>query len=34
VTYPCVFKAAGEQWLLYNGAGYGATGFGLAVWEG
>jgi hypothetical protein len=33
VTYPCAFKAAGQQWLLYNGAGYGATGFGLAVWE-
>lgn len=33
LTYPGVFEAAGRQWLLYNGAGYGATGFGLAVWE-
>jgi hypothetical protein len=33
LTYPCVFEAAGRRWLLYNGAGYGATGFGLAVWE-
>ncbi len=31
-TYPCVFAANGRHWLLYNGAGYGATGFGLAVW--
>jgi hypothetical protein len=33
ITYPCVFDAAGGRWLLYNGAGYGATGIGLAVWE-
>ncbi len=33
VTYPAVFEQAGRRWLLYNGAGYGAAGFGLAVWE-
>lgn len=32
-TYPAAFEAAGRRWLLYNGAGYGAAGFGLAVWE-
>jgi hypothetical protein len=31
VTYPCVFDAAGRRYLLYNGNGYGRTGFGLAV---
>lgn len=34
VTYPAVFEQAGRRWLLYNGAGYGNAGFGLAVWEG
>jgi len=34
VTYPGVFDLLGRRWLLFNGAGYGATGFGLAVWEG
>lgn len=32
-TYPGAFVHAGRLWLLYNGDGYGATGFGLAVWE-
>ncbi|MGE7470868.1 hypothetical protein ACQKLX_15595 [Bosea sp. NPDC003192] len=32
-TYPAVFDHGGRLWLLYNGAGYGKTGFGLAVWE-
>lgn len=32
-TYPCVFDQGGRRWLLYNGANYGGTGFGLAVWE-
>ncbi|WP_044559020.1 hypothetical protein [Azospirillum sp. B4] len=32
-TYPCVFEQGGRRWLLYNGANYGGTGFGLAVWE-
>ena len=30
ICYPCVFDWAGETWLLYNGNGYGRTGFGLA----
>lgn len=30
VCYPCVFDWAGETWMLYNGNGYGRTGFGLA----
>ena len=28
--YPCVFEWDGEIWMLYNGNGYGRTGFGLA----
>jgi hypothetical protein len=32
-TYPGLFEQAGRRWLLYNGQGYGATGFGIAVWE-
>lgn len=32
-TYPGAFTHAGRLWLLYNGSGYGAAGFGLAVWE-
>jgi hypothetical protein len=31
VAYPCVFDAAGQRYLLYNGNGYGRTGIGLAV---
>ena len=34
LTYPAVFEQAGRRWLLFNGQGYGATGFGIAVWEG
>lgn len=34
VCYPWVFHHAGRRWLAYNGNGYGATGFGFAVWEG
>ena len=30
VCYPCVFDWSGETWMLYNGDGYGRTGFGLA----
>jgi hypothetical protein len=33
LTYPCVFEQGGRRWLLFNGQGYGATGFGLAVWD-
>jgi predicted GH43/DUF377 family glycosyl hydrolase len=32
--YPALFWHRGQLWLAYNGNGYGATGFGLAVWEG
>jgi len=32
-TYPAVFDHAGRRWMLYNGAGYGRTGFGLAILE-
>ena len=30
MCYPCVFDWDGETWMLYNGNGYGRTGFGLA----
>jgi hypothetical protein len=33
VEYPHVFDGAGGRFLLYNGNGYGRTGFGLAVLE-
>lgn len=33
VEYPCVFEHKGQRFMLYNGNGYGRTGFGLAVWE-
>ena len=33
IEYPCVFDAIGQRWLLYNGNGYGLTGFGLAIME-
>lgn len=29
-AYPTVVRQAGRWWLLYNGNGYGATGFGIA----
>jgi hypothetical protein len=32
--YPALFLHRDRLWLAYNGNGYGATGFGLAVWEG
>jgi hypothetical protein len=31
LAYPAVFDARGRRYLLYNGNGYGRTGFGLAV---
>jgi hypothetical protein len=31
VSYPCVFDHGGQRHLLYNGNGYGRTGFGLAT---
>lgn len=33
ICYPCVFDAPGGRYMLYNGDGYGRTGFGLAVLE-
>lgn len=32
-TYPCVFEHRGHRYMLYNGDGYGRTGFGLAILE-
>ena len=34
IEYPFVFKHGGQRYMLYNGNGYGASGLGLAVWEG
>lgn len=31
ICYPFVFDYAGQRYMLYNGNGYGKTGFGLAV---
>tara|TARA_R110002096_G_scaffold15071_6_gene53172 strand:- start:8149 stop:9054 length:906 start_codon:yes stop_codon:yes gene_type:complete len=31
VEYPCVFDLGGCQYMLYNGNGYGKTGFGIAI---
>lgn len=31
VEYPNVFEHRGQLWMLYNGNGYGRTGFGIAV---
>jgi hypothetical protein len=33
LAYPGVFDHDGQRFLLYNGPRYGATGFGLAVFE-
>lgn len=33
IEYPHVFDHAGGRYMLYNGNGYGKTGFGLAVLE-
>lgn len=33
IEYPFVFAHKGERYMLYNGNGYGRTGFGLAVLE-
>ena len=33
VCYPHVFDHKGKRYMLYNGNGYGRTGFGLAVLE-
>jgi hypothetical protein len=34
ICYPALFWHRERLWLAYNGNGYGATGFGLALWEG
>ncbi len=31
ISYPCVFDFRGKRYMLYNGNGYGKTGFGIAV---
>lgn len=33
IEYPFVFDHEGQRYMLYNGNGYGKTGFGLAVLE-
>lgn len=33
IEYPCVFDHKGNRFMLYNGNGYGKSGFGLAVLE-
>ena len=33
IEYPYVFQHSGKTYMLYNGNGYGITGFGLAVLE-
>lgn len=33
IAYPCVFDHKGLRYMLYNGNGYGKTGFGIAVLE-
>src|SRR3954468_10556139 len=34
ICYPALFWHRERLWLAYNGNHYGATGFGLALWEG
>ncbi len=34
IEYPFVFEACGQRFMLYNGNGYGRSGFGLARAEG
>jgi len=34
VAYRFGFDHEGTRWMLYTGNGYGATGIGLAIWEG
>ena len=34
IEYPFVFDHNGKRYMLYNGNGYGKTGFGLAVLDG
>jgi len=30
ISYPCIFDYNGDRFMLYNGNGYGRTGFGIA----
>lgn len=34
IEYPFVFDHKGERYMLFNGNGYGQSGFGLALFEG
>ena len=33
IEYPFVFDHDGQRFMLYNGNGYGRSGFGVAVWR-
>ena len=33
IEYPFVFDHLGQRYMLYNGNGFGKTGFGLATWK-
>jgi len=33
VAYPCVYEHKGRKYMLYNGDGFGRSGFGYAVLE-
>lgn len=33
ISYPFVFDHNGKRYMLYNGNGYGKTGFGIAEWK-
>ncbi len=33
ICYPCIFDCKGKRYMLYNGNGYGKSGFGLAILE-
>ena len=33
ISYPCVFKKDEALIMLYNGNGFGTTGFGYALWQ-
>jgi predicted GH43/DUF377 family glycosyl hydrolase len=34
IAYPYVFEVGDQVWMLYNGNGFGASGFGYAVLDG
>lgn len=33
LCYPAVFELGGQRWMLVNGNGFGARGFGIARWK-